>query len=71
MKFNEIIYIIMNEKRYIFLFNNINVIIFAYRNYKNKNKYLIKKNYNYDNYREICDFCKIVNQKFKYFLIKY
>ena len=36
MKFNEIIYVVMNKKRYIFLFNNINVIIFVYRNYKNK-----------------------------------
>ena len=60
MKFNEIIYIVVNEKRYIFLFNNINVIIFIYR-YKNKNKYLIKKNHDYDDYREIYDFYKIVN----------
>ena len=71
MKFNKIIYIVINEKRYILLFNNINVIIFVYRNYKNKNKNLIKKNYKYNNYREIYDFYKIVNQKFKYFLIKY
>ena len=37
MKFDEIIYIIINEKYYIFLFNNVNIIIFVYRNYKNKN----------------------------------
>ena len=61
MKFDKIIYIVINKKRYIFLFNNINVIIFIYRNYKNKIKNLIKKNYNYDNYREICDFYKIIN----------
>ena len=61
MKFNKIIYIIINEKYYIFSFNNINVIIFIYRNYKNKNKYLIKKNYENDNYREIYDFYKIIN----------
>ena len=71
MKFNKIIYIIINKKYYIFLFNNINVIIFIYRNYKNKNKYLIKKHHNYDDYRDICDFYKIINRKFKYFLIKY
>ena len=70
MKFNKTIYIVINEKCYIFLFNNINVIIFIYH-YKNKNKYLIKKNHNYNDYREICDFYKIVNRKFKYFLIKY
>ena len=61
MKFNEIIYIAINKKYYIFLFNNINVIIFIYRNYKNKNKYLIKKNHNYNDYREIYDFYKIIN----------
>ena len=61
MKFDEIIYIAMNEKRCIFLFNNINVIIFVYRNYKDKDKYLIKKNHDYNDYREICDLCKIVN----------
>ena len=71
MKFDKIIYIAINEKYRIFSFNNINVIIFIYRNYKNKNKYLIKKNYDYNNYREIYDFYKIVNRKFKYFLIKY
>ena len=58
MKFNKIIYIVINEKYYILLFNNVNVIIFVYRNYKNKNKYLIKKNYNYDNYREVTIFAK-------------
>ena len=69
MKFNEIIYIAMNEKRYIFSFNNINVIILAHR-YKNKNKYLIKKNHNYNDHRETCDLCKIANRKFKHSLIK-
>ena len=61
MKFDEIIYIAINKKRYIFLFNNINVIIFIYRNYKNKKKNLIKKNYDYNDYHEIYDFCKIIN----------
>ena len=61
MKFNKIIYIIMNKKCYIFLFNNINIVIFIYRNYKNKNKNLIKKNYDYNDYREIYDFYKIIN----------
>ena len=71
MKFDKIIYVIINEKRYIFLFNNINIIIFAHRNNKNKKKYLIKKKKNYNDYREICDFYKIINRKFKYFSIKY
>ena len=60
----------MNEKRRIFLFNNINIIIFIYHN-KSKNNQSIKKNFNNNNNREICSFYKVVNKKFKHSLIKY
>ena len=70
IKFDEIIQIVINEKRRIFLFN-INIIIFIYRINKNKEKNFVKKNFDNNNNREFYPFCKIINKKFKYFLIKY
>ena len=57
IKFDEIIQIIINEKRCIFLFN-INIIIFIYRINKNKKKQFVKKNFDNNNNREFFFFAK-------------
>ena len=38
IQFNQIIYVIINEKIYIFIFKNSNIIILALRHDKNKRK---------------------------------
>ena len=60
----------MNKKRYIFLFNNVNIIIFIYRN-KDKNKQFIKKNLIIIIIAKFALFIKSLIKNLNIFLIKY
>ena len=70
IKFDLIIYDIINKKRYILVIKKNNIIILAHRN--NKNKQFIKNDFDDFNFinREIYTFYKIVNRKFKHLLVK-
>ena len=70
IKFDLIIYDAINEKRRIFIIKKDNVIIFVYRN--NKDKQFVKNDFDDFNFinREIYVFYKVVNYKFKHFFIK-
>ena len=70
IKFDLIVHDIINKKRYIFAIKKNDVIIFIYRN--NKNKQFIKSDFDDFDFinREIYAFYKIVDRKFKYFFIK-
>ena len=71
IKFDLIIYDVINEKRYMFAIKKDNIIIFVYCN--DKGKQFVKSdfdNFNFIN-REIYIFYKIADRKFKHFLIKY
>ena len=71
IKFDLIIYDVINEKRYMFAIKKDNIIIFVYCN--DKDKQFVKSdfdNFNFIN-REIYIFYKIADRKFKHFLIKY
>ena len=70
IKFDLIIYNVINKERRILANKKNNIIIFVYRN--NKNKQFIKSGFNNLNFinREIYVFYKIVDHKFKYCFIK-
>ena len=70
IKFDLIVHEIIIKKRYIFAIKKNDVIIFIYRN--NKNKQFIKSDFDDFDFinREIYAFYKIVDRKFKYFFIK-
>ena len=72
IKFDLIIYNVMNKKRYMFVIKKDNVIMLAHRNNNNKNKQFVKDDFDDFNFinREIYIFYKIVNRKFKHFFIK-
>ena len=57
----------MNKEIYIFAFKNSNIIILALRHDKNKKKQFYKINLNHFMYI----FYKVVNRKYRYFIIKY
>ena len=57
----------VNKKIYIFIFKNSNIIIFALRHDKNKRKQFYKDIANYFTYISY----KVVNRKYRYFIIKY
>ena len=65
IKFDEVIYTVMNEERHMLSFNNINIAILAHRN-KDKGKQPAKKNSGNDNNREICPPCKAAGKKFRH-----
>ena len=71
IKFDLIIYHVINEKYRIFVVKKDDIVIFIYRN--NKNKQFVKNDFDDFNFinREIYVFYKIVNHKFKHFFIKY
>ena len=70
IKFDLIIHDIINKERYMLIIKKNNIIMFIYRN--NKNKQFVKSDFDDFNFinREIYAFYKIVNRKFKHFFIK-
>ena len=72
IKFDLIIYDVINEKRYMFIIKKRDVVIFVYRNDNNKDKQFIKGDFDDFDFinRETCVFYKIVNRKFKHSLVK-
>ena len=70
IKFDLIIYDVINEERYMLAIKKNDIVIFIYRN--NKNKQFIKSDFDGFNFinREIYVFYKTANRKFKHFLIK-
>ena len=71
IKFDLIIYNVMNKEHRIFAIKKNNVIMFIHRN--NKNKQFVKGDFDDFNRinRETYVFYKVVNRKFKHFFIKY
>ena len=69
IKFDLIIYNAINEERYILAIKKKKIIIFTHRN--NKNKQFVKSDFDDFNNHETYTFYKVVNHKFKHFLIKY
>ena len=70
IKFDLIIYDIINKKRRILVIKKNNIIIFIHRN--NKDKYFVKGDFDDFDFinREIYIFYKIVNYKFKHSFVK-
>ena len=70
IKFNLIIYDVINKKRRLLLIKKNDIIILVHRN--NKNKQFIKNDFDDFNFinREMYVFYKIVNHNFKHFFIK-
>ena len=70
IKFDLIIYDVINEKRYMFIIKEDDIIMLVYRN--NKNKQFVKNDFDDFDFinREIYVFYKIVNHKFKHLFIK-
>ena len=71
INFDLIIYNVINEERRLLAVKKNNVIIFIYRN--DKNKQFVKDGFDDFNFinREICAFCKIADRKLKHLFIKY
>ena len=71
IKFDLIIYNVRNEKRHMLAIKKNDIIIFIYRN--DKNKQFVKGDFDDFNFinRETYIFYKAVNRKFKYSFIKY
>ena len=72
IKFDLIIYNVMNEERYMLAAKKDNIVIFVYRNDNNKDKQFVKNDFDDFDFidREIYIFYKIVDRKFKHFFIK-
>ena len=72
IKFDLIIYDIINEKRYMLVIKKSDVIMLAHRNGNNKNKQFVKNDFDDFDFinREVYAFYKIVDRKFKHFFIK-
>ena len=72
IKFDLIIYNVMNEKRYMLVIKKNNIIILAHRNNNNKDKQFVKSDSDDSNFinRETYTFYKIANRKFKHPFIK-
>ena len=72
VKFDLIIYNVMNEKRYMLAIKKSDVIMLVYRNNNNKDKQFVKNDFDDSNFinREICVFYKVADRKFKHFFIK-
>ena len=70
IKSDLIIYDAINKERRMFIIKKNDVIMFIYRN--DKNKQFVKSDFNDFSFvnREIYVFYKIVNRKFKHFFIK-
>ena len=73
IKFDLIIYNVINEERRMLAVKKNNVIIFIYRNNNDKNKQFVKGDFDGSDFinREIYIFYKIIDRKFKHFFIKY
>ena len=73
IKFDLIIYDVINEKRYMFVIKKDNIVIFAHRNNNNKNKQFVKSDFDGFDFinHKIYIFYKIVDRKFNHFFIKY
>ena len=70
IKFDLIIYGVINEERRIFTIKKNNIIMLAHHN--NKNKQFVKNDFDGFNFinREIYVFYKVVDRKFKHSFIK-
>ena len=72
IKFDLIIYDVMNEKRRILVIKEGDVVMLAHRNDNDKNKQFVKGDFDDFDFinRETCAFYKIVDRKFKHLFIK-
>ena len=70
IKFDLIIHDIINKERCMLAIKKSDIVIFVYRN--NKDKQFVKSGFDDSNFinREICAFYKIVDRKFKHLFIK-